>query len=167
MLRVFFIKSFTFSSSSFSHGKRLRASNRISNKKFQNFKKLGHLLWQFYSLKFFFSSQKNLLEVQISARETKKPLKKLSRVSLNKKCNSYFYCSSSDHGDVVDDDDDHDEDDDVGGGVYLGILSQTLYSRGLGQSHALLIHQLKCQRILADSYYRDTSCRHLESSWSV
>lgn len=83
MLRVFFIKSFTFSSSSFSHGKRLRASNRISNKKFQNFKKLDHLLWQFYSFKIFFSSQKNLLEVQISARETKKPLK-LSRVSLNK-----------------------------------------------------------------------------------
>ena len=85
MLRVFFIKSFTFSSSSFSHGKRLRASNRISNKKFQNFKKLDHLLWQFYSFKsFFFLQKKNLLEVQISNRETKKPLKKLSRVSLNK-----------------------------------------------------------------------------------
>lgn len=84
MLRVFFIKSFTFSSSSFSHGKRLRASNRISNKKFQNFKKLDHLLWQFYSFKSLFSSQKNLLEVQISARETKKNTKKLSHVSLNK-----------------------------------------------------------------------------------
>lgn len=83
MLRVF--KSFTFSSSSFSHGKRFRASNRISNKKFQNFKKLDHLLWQFYSFKsFFFLQKKNLLEVQISNRETKKPLKKLSRVSLNK-----------------------------------------------------------------------------------
>lgn len=84
MLRVFFIKSFTFSSSSFSHGKRLRASNRISNKKFQNFKKLDHLLWQFYSFKSFFFLTKNLLEIQISARETKKPLKNFSRVSLNK-----------------------------------------------------------------------------------
>lgn len=84
MLRVFFIKSFTFSSSSFSHGKCLRASNRISDKKFQNFKKLDHLFGSFTLLNLFFSSQKNLLEVQISARETKKPLKKLSRVSLNK-----------------------------------------------------------------------------------
>ena len=86
MLRVFFIKSFTFSSSSFSHGKCLRASNRISDKKFQNFKKLDHLFGSFTLLNLFFSSQKNLLEVQISEKKNlrKKTTKKLSRVSLNK-----------------------------------------------------------------------------------
>lgn len=84
MLRVFFIKSFTFSSSSFSHGKRFRASNRISNKKFQNFKKLDHLLWQFYSFKsFFFFTKKPPRGSNLSQRN-EKTTKKLSRVSLNK-----------------------------------------------------------------------------------
>lgn len=55
----------------------------LATKNFKTLKNLIIYYGSFTLLNFFFSSQKNLLEVQISARETKKPLK-LSRVSLNK-----------------------------------------------------------------------------------
>lgn len=56
----------------------------LATKNFKTLKNLIIYYGSFTLLNLFFSSQKNLLEVQISARETKKPLKNFSRVSLNK-----------------------------------------------------------------------------------